>query len=58
MIKSIILKFECSICGTIFTIQRDIVIDEYLKKIDIDCSKKCPCGNLNKSKLKLLDIEI
>ena len=35
MIKKLVLKFECKVCGIIILLERDIVIDQFTKKIEI-----------------------
>ena len=51
------LKFECSKCGSIVDLKKEIVVDNYLKKIDI-VYPRCSCGNKNPSNFKMLDLEI
>lgn len=55
MIKKLIIKSECLSCGSIISNEREFIIDEYLKKIELPKSK-CQCGN--KFKFKIQDIEI
>lgn len=56
MIKKLNLKYECQSCGSILSISRLIIFDEYLKKIDIVKPIRCSCGE--KSKFLLLDLNI
>jgi len=58
MIKIIKVKYECQSCGSIVLTKREIVIDEYIKKIDYPTNPRCNCGNRTKSKFKILDISL
>jgi hypothetical protein len=53
-IKILASKFECQSCGTIATHRREIVLDEYLKKIEIHPPKRCACGA--STRWKLMDV--
>ncbi len=57
MIKILKLKFECGKCGTVINLHREIVIDEYTKEIKI-IYPRCSCGNREKSKFRLLDLDV
>lgn len=56
MIKIIKVKYECKMCGSVILSEREVVIDEYIKKIDLPTEPKCVCGNQIKNKFKLIDI--
>lgn len=57
-IKTIIATYECKKCGSLLFNKRDIIIDEYLKKLSIEIpTVKCPCGSSPKQ-FKILDLEI
>ncbi len=57
MIKILSSKYECLRCGSEIYSEREIVVDEYLKDLEIP-KPKCACGNKSKEKFKLLNIEI
>lgn len=55
--KKLKLKYECGACGSIESIEREIVIDNYLKKIDIvKPLSRCRCGR--SGRFRLVDINI
>jgi len=57
MIKIIRAKYECHSCGSLIFPGRELIIDEYLKKLEIP-KPECVCGNKIKSKFILLDVNI
>jgi hypothetical protein len=56
MIKKLICKFECKSCDSIIELEREIVIDEFTKKIEIIAPKICVCKR--KSGFKLLEVKL
>ena len=44
MIKKLKIKYECGSCGEILILSREIVIDKYIKKIEIVKPDRCSCG--------------
>lgn len=56
MIKKLINQWECPRCGYKFNLIKEIVIDDYIKKIEIIQPKRCACSN--RKDFKLLDLEL
>lgn len=57
MIKEVIAEYACRECGNMVAVKREIVIDEYLKKIEIPFPERCPCSSAKYllGNLKLVD---
>lgn len=51
------IKFQCGRCGSEVNLDKEIVVDEHLKKVEI-VYPKCSCGNRSPIDFKLLDLTI